>query len=74
MFTTQNKAIEGGSLATIALLSGVAGILFWALSYAWIPFRLIGQETEVVWTFVVISEIMAEVAGLNCHSCRVGSS
>lgn len=63
MIALQNKQ-AGYRLATVAFFSGIAGMVLWALSYAWLPFRWFGHETEAVWTFVVISEIMAELAGL----------
>ncbi|GAA4458758.1 hypothetical protein GCM10023189_31510 [Nibrella saemangeumensis] len=63
MVALQNKSL-GHRLAKTAFISGIVGIPLWALSYVWIPFRLMGQETEAVWSFVVISEIMAEVVGI----------
>jgi hypothetical protein len=51
-------------LTRLAFLSGFLGIILWLLSYSWILFRLIGRETDSVWSFVIAVEIGAMIAGL----------
>jgi hypothetical protein len=43
---------------------GVVSFPLWLGSYAWIPFRLAGRDSERIWTVVVASELSAMVLGL----------
>ena|SRR5688572_21464739 len=51
------------SLARRALISGIAGLPLLLVSYAWIPFALVGREAELVRYAVVVAEIGALAAG-----------
>jgi hypothetical protein len=51
-------------LADAAFVCGILSFPLWLLSYAWVPFRLAGADSEGVWAFVVGSEIGAMVFGL----------
>jgi hypothetical protein len=59
------KKIAARRLSGVALSLGLIGLPLWLLSYIWIPFRLTGRETEAVWSFIVVSEIGAMIAGLS---------
>ena len=59
------KKTIGQRLSNIALGLGFIGLPLWLLSYAWIPFRLAGRETETVWDFIIAIEIGAMIAGLS---------
>lgn len=54
----------GRHLAATALGCGLAGLPLWLLSYAWLPFALMGHEGEFVWYAVVVGEVGAFVAGI----------
>jgi hypothetical protein len=44
------------------LVCGLAGIPLWLRSYACVPFRLAGRETDAEWGLVVASGVGAMVA------------
>lgn len=53
----------GRKLAGTALVCGIAGLPLWLLSYAWLPFALMGREAEFVPYAVVVGEVGALAAG-----------
>ena len=53
----------GRKLAGTALVCGIAGLPLWLLSYAWLPFAVLGREAEVVRYAVVVGEVGALAAG-----------
>jgi len=55
--------LHGQNLAGTALVSGIAGLPLWLLSYAWLPFALMGREVEFVRYAVVGGEVGALAAG-----------
>jgi hypothetical protein len=58
----------GSRLATAAFVCGVLGFLLWLLSYAWIPFALVGKEPEAIVYVVVAGELGGFLASL-CSIC-----
>ena len=59
------KKTVGQRLSNVAFVLGFIALPLWLLSYAWIPFRFTGRETETVWNFIIASEIGAMIAGLS---------
>ncbi len=55
-------------LATAAFVCGVLGFLLWLLSYAWVPFALMGKESDVI-VYVVVA---GELGGLLASLCSIG--
>jgi hypothetical protein len=58
----------GSRLATAAFVCDVLGFLLWLLSYAWIPFALVGKEPEAIVYVVVAGELGGFLASL-CSIC-----
>ena len=50
-------------MGTQAFACGIAGLPLWLLSYAWLPFALLGREADFAWYAVVAGEIGALAAG-----------
>src|SRR5687767_12604294 len=54
----------GRNMAGAAFICGVAGLPLLLLSYAWVPFALMGREEEFVFYAVVGGEVGALVAAV----------
>jgi hypothetical protein len=58
-------------LAAAAFVFGVLGFLLWLLSYAWVPFALVGKESNVVVYVVVAGELGGFLASLGSICCGI---
>jgi hypothetical protein len=56
-------------LATTAFVCGVLAFPLWVLSYAWVPFALIGREPDAIMYVVMTGEAGGLLASLGAVGC-----
>ena len=59
---TNGRDCMKGNLARTALICGIVGLPLWMLSYAWLPFSMVGREGPFVRYTVVGGEVGAFAA------------